>query len=365
MLLCDDCDRGHHLYCLKPKLKAIPEGDWFCNDCKPKERVKSPKKKSRKVFSNNEEDEQNEDSDAQDSDADNKDEDSSADEAEEADDDEDFGEREEETPPRRTKKSKRSVDPPKKKAKKAAANNEPAEPKSKKRGLSQLLGKRKSAAEASEKIAKFTQAEKDDKDAADSHSGKTSSDSNSTGSRSLRTRNSRSNLMENATKLKESRLSVDNAALNMASKSRCKRRRAVDEELLNMFNPTALEDLLNNMMKHKDGWPFDRPITRSDAPDYFQIIKRPIDLGTVRTALLQMKYSCNQEVLDDIKLVFDNCYTYNKEEAEEYQCAVRLEKYYQKEAKKLGLMEERPKSPEDSDESAENLPLAKKSRRTF
>ena len=50
MLLCDGCDRGHHLYCLKPKLKKIPSGDWFCDECKPKERVKSPKKKARRVF---------------------------------------------------------------------------------------------------------------------------------------------------------------------------------------------------------------------------------------------------------------------------------------------------------------------------
>ena len=54
MLLCDGCDRGHHMYCLKPPIKAIPEGDWFCHDCKPKERIKSPKKKSRQVFSTEE-----------------------------------------------------------------------------------------------------------------------------------------------------------------------------------------------------------------------------------------------------------------------------------------------------------------------
>ena len=43
------------MYCLKPKLKSIPQGDWYCHDCKPKERVKTPKKKSRQVFSNDEE----------------------------------------------------------------------------------------------------------------------------------------------------------------------------------------------------------------------------------------------------------------------------------------------------------------------
>merc|ERR1712128_196001 len=51
MLLCYSCDNGHHLYCLKPKLKTIPSGDWFCPECKPKERVRSPKKKVRKSFS--------------------------------------------------------------------------------------------------------------------------------------------------------------------------------------------------------------------------------------------------------------------------------------------------------------------------
>ena len=126
MLLCDGCDRGHHLYCLKPKLKAIPEGDWFCHDCKPKERVKSPKKKSRKVFSNNDEEENDNDHQGQDQEEeeteDVENEDNSSDEEEnnaednEANSDED-GDEENETPPRRTKKSKRSVDPPKKLAK--------------------------------------------------------------------------------------------------------------------------------------------------------------------------------------------------------------------------------------------------------
>jgi len=33
MLLCDGCDRGFHLKCLKPALKAVPEGTWFCPTC--------------------------------------------------------------------------------------------------------------------------------------------------------------------------------------------------------------------------------------------------------------------------------------------------------------------------------------------
>ena len=162
-----------------------------------------------------------------------------------------------------------------------------------------------------------------------------------------------------AAKLKEQRLSDDFVMSSKISKSRCKRRRGagLDDELLTMYNPSALEDLLNNMMKHKDGWPFDRPITKADAPDYFDIVQRPMDLGTVRSTLLQMKYSCNQEVLQDIKQVFANCYLYNREDTEEYQCAMRLEKYFDKEGRKLGLLEE--------DFEDENQPLSKKARRTL
>ncbi|KAM9514563.1 LOW QUALITY PROTEIN: bromodomain adjacent to zinc finger domain protein 2A [Guaruba guarouba] len=33
LLLCDGCDRGCHLYCHRPKMSEVPEGDWFCSVC--------------------------------------------------------------------------------------------------------------------------------------------------------------------------------------------------------------------------------------------------------------------------------------------------------------------------------------------
>ena len=34
MLLCDGCTSGaYHIYCLHPRLDAIPQGDWFCPIC--------------------------------------------------------------------------------------------------------------------------------------------------------------------------------------------------------------------------------------------------------------------------------------------------------------------------------------------
>ncbi|KAL5283319.1 BAZ1A family protein [Megaselia abdita] len=33
LLLCDECNAGTHMFCMKPKLKAVPEGNWFCDKC--------------------------------------------------------------------------------------------------------------------------------------------------------------------------------------------------------------------------------------------------------------------------------------------------------------------------------------------
>ncbi|XP_050072248.1 bromodomain adjacent to zinc finger domain protein 1A-like [Anopheles maculipalpis] len=41
-LLCDECNRACHMYCLKPKLKQIPEGDWFCAMCRPEDHAPKP-----------------------------------------------------------------------------------------------------------------------------------------------------------------------------------------------------------------------------------------------------------------------------------------------------------------------------------
>uniref|UniRef100_A0A915HKW0 Tyrosine-protein kinase BAZ1B n=1 Tax=Romanomermis culicivorax TaxID=13658 RepID=A0A915HKW0_ROMCU len=35
-ILCDECNECYHIYCLRPPLKRIPQGDWFCTKCRPK-----------------------------------------------------------------------------------------------------------------------------------------------------------------------------------------------------------------------------------------------------------------------------------------------------------------------------------------
>ncbi|KAH7543810.1 hypothetical protein ACOSP7_031403 [Xanthoceras sorbifolium] len=33
LILCDKCDKGYHLFCLRPILLSVPKGSWFCPSC--------------------------------------------------------------------------------------------------------------------------------------------------------------------------------------------------------------------------------------------------------------------------------------------------------------------------------------------
>lgn len=45
--------------------------------------------------------------------------------------------------------------------------------------------------------------------------------------------------------------------------------------------------------------------------DYFEIVKKPMDLGTVKKKLYNNVYSGPETFLADIELVFSNCRLYN------------------------------------------------------
>ncbi|KAL5221352.1 hypothetical protein ABZP36_026065 [Zizania latifolia] len=34
IVLCDSCDEGYHIYCMKPARQSIPKGKWYCTFCK-------------------------------------------------------------------------------------------------------------------------------------------------------------------------------------------------------------------------------------------------------------------------------------------------------------------------------------------
>lgn len=53
MLLCDKCDKGYHMYCLKPIVVSVPSGDWFCEKCDNSEDTERNFNERKKTFVKN------------------------------------------------------------------------------------------------------------------------------------------------------------------------------------------------------------------------------------------------------------------------------------------------------------------------
>ena len=79
---------------------------------------------------------------------------------------------------------------------------------------------------------------------------------------------------------------------------------------------------------HKFTWPFKKPVDaiKLGIPDYHNIVKQPMDFGTVRKRLNNKYYWSGSECRDDIRLVFSNCFLYNKPELDISMMARTLEK---------------------------------------
>ena len=72
--------------------------------------------------------------------------------------------------------------------------------------------------------------------------------------------------------------------------------------------------LLKSLMTHKFGWPFNQPVdpVALNLPDYFTIIKHPMDFGTIEAHLEAGQYRSKEEFGADVELVFRNALTYNQ-----------------------------------------------------
>ncbi|KAI5790658.1 hypothetical protein DFH27DRAFT_570801 [Peziza echinospora] len=52
-------------------------------------------------------------------------------------------------------------------------------------------------------------------------------------------------------------------------------------------------------------------VNKREVPDYFTVIKTPMDLGTVLKKLKQLAYKSKAEFVADLNLIWQNCFTYN------------------------------------------------------
>ncbi|KAF9285687.1 hypothetical protein BGZ68_003650 [Mortierella alpina] len=73
-------------------------------------------------------------------------------------------------------------------------------------------------------------------------------------------------------------------------------------------------------------------------PTYFDIIKRPMDFGTIEKKLIAGQYKSSSEVIEDVGLVFSNCATFNSHPGDPVAAmGERLKKVWENLIKKEGL----------------------------
>lgn len=75
--------------------------------------------------------------------------------------------------------------------------------------------------------------------------------------------------------------------------------------------------IMRTLKKHRDANAFLQPVdvVQLNVPDYFKIIKYPMDLGTIDEKLSHYRYENVRDFISDVRLVFNNCYKFNGPEA--------------------------------------------------
>jgi len=90
--------------------------------------------------------------------------------------------------------------------------------------------------------------------------------------------------------------------------------------------------ILKFLQSRQDASPFLEPVDWEfyGLTDYPEIIKNPMDLGTIETKLLEGKYSSPAAFSADVRLVWKNAMTYNRPDSDIYDTADKLGKLFEK-----------------------------------
>lgn len=102
---------------------------------------------------------------------------------------------------------------------------------------------------------------------------------------------------------------------------------------------TTLKNLLAQIKSHPSAWPFMEPVKKSEAPDYYEVIRFPIDLKTMTERLRSRYYVTRKLFVADLQRVIANCREYNPPDSEYCRCASALEKFFYFKLKEGGLID--------------------------
>ncbi|OLN97296.1 Ankyrin repeat, bromo and BTB domain-containing protein [Colletotrichum chlorophyti] len=111
------------------------------------------------------------------------------------------------------------------------------------------------------------------------------------------------------------------AATTPRSKPVVQKRRSIvpvtDGEITTEKKVEFCSDLLDRMLSGPGFWtrlvgPFKEPVNpvEDGVPDYFDKVKKPMDLNTIKDKMARREYQTENEFVADVRQIFENCYTY-------------------------------------------------------
>uniref|UniRef100_A0A8C5WYW1 Bromodomain adjacent to zinc finger domain protein 1A n=2 Tax=Laticauda laticaudata TaxID=8630 RepID=A0A8C5WYW1_LATLA len=390
MVLCDGCDRGYHIYCIRPKLKAVPDGDWFCPECRPKQRSRRLSSRQRPSVESDEEtiEEIKEEDETSCEEIGQSEYDYEEEEEDENIDNSDSQEDEKSLSKLGNSQVKLTL---RTRAPKLASNqlstgrynsrsqqNTPKQIGSSYKGLGKNIRKTKSAPPSVTKTLRLSSRitrHKQEMLKADAFVELTShrrqrrgmkttdtvEDSSSSGSLGFR-------IIEemNLRKEKSSPISVEKKSQDTDPPRRGRKRQSTGPPQAPLNRRTsgrqggvhelsAFEQLVVELVRHDDSWPFLKLVSKIQVPDYYDIIKKPVALNIIREKVNKCEYKVASEFIEDVELMFSNCFEYNARNTSEAKAGTRLQAFFHVQAQKLGL-------PVASGYMNHVAPAAKKSR---
>jgi len=118
--------------------------------------------------------------------------------------------------------------------------------------------------------------------------------------------------------------------------------------------------------KHPNAWPFHSPVDpiKLGIPDYHNVIKTPMDLGTIDKRLKHLYYNDVSECIYDFITMFVNCYTYNDVNDYVVKLAKELEQWFHlkmadlpKEEKELYRKKESKQQSDGEENNSDDLDM--------
>ncbi|XP_059229054.1 bromodomain adjacent to zinc finger domain protein 1A isoform X1 [Mustela nigripes] len=375
MVLCDGCDRGHHTYCVRPKLKTVPEGDWFCPECRPKQRSRRLSSRQRPSLESDEEMEDGMEDEDDEVDDDDEEGQSEEEEYEIEQDEDDSHEEEEVSPPKRGRPQVRlpiktrgrlsssfssrgqRQDPGRYTSRSQQSTPKTTVPSKTTSGRS--LRKIKSAPPTETKSLRIAgrstrqsygplQADVFVELLSPRRKRRGRKSANSTPENSPNFPNFRVIATKSGDKSRSLNVTPKLSLQDSESKRRGRKRQSTESSPLTLnrrssgrqggvHELSAFEQLVVELVRHDDSWPFLKLVSKIQVPDYYDIIKKPIALNIIREKVNKCEYKLASEFIDDIELMFSNCFEYNPRNTSEAKAGTRLQAFFHIQAQKLGL----------------------------